>query len=780
MNMKKMYLYNYRFNSVFFKTFIILILSSIIPVLAANTIIFKQSASTFQRQICNTNLNMLGKTSETVDLVFKQLEQTIQQLAKDHNVVNFIINPDIKVNPNTKFASRNSKFINSLENIVSSNHYIHSIYIYSAYNDTILSSGGGAFELHNFTDTEWREAYDRLVKGTYQLGTREFPEISGRPHHGITLIKNLPYASSSKLGAIVVNISEDKLYQTIAGLDAKQPGEIYAMKDNGYVLSHKDKNELNADLSRYPYVKEILKKDKGFFIEKVEGEKILFTYATSSYNRWKYVYTIPLEALQSDATIVSRIIVITTLLYFLLALILAFFISRGIYHPIEKLMNLVLTSSIPRFNRKHAGIKNEYEFLGHAYTDVIDKNKNMENIVKDAKPIIKEKLFTNLIMGKNNILQEISEKLDLLNINFSLTNFIVIAMQIDGYNEFRSKFSEINRNAYKIKLVNTIEKIICSRYNGVCVEVELDKVAAVINFTKNVTLMQAKERSLEIGAKIKDEVEREFPFTVTLGIGRMYKDIINVKLSYNEAINALKYKLYQGKNEIITIDDIEVESEELYYYDSEKEKMLINNLKVGQKREIEILINELIQEILAHRSYSYTYVRQVFTRIIDSIVELIINMRLSVEEVFGSGYNLYEELSNKETIEDIKIWLSEICYTTICAINEVNVTKSQKNAEKILEYIDENLSHDISLNDIADWIGFSPAYVSKVVKENYGKSYTDYLNGSRIEKAKKLLKNTQLTAKEIGFRVGFNSIQTFMRSFKKYEGITPGQYRDKT
>ncbi|WP_198543899.1 helix-turn-helix domain-containing protein [Petroclostridium xylanilyticum] len=775
--MKKTYIYDYKFNSVFIKTFIMLILSSIIPVLVANTIIYKQSTTTIQRQICNTNMNMLGKTSETVDLILKQVDQTIQQLAKDRDIVNSIINPDIN------FTTRNSKIISNLKNISFTNDYIFSIYIYSAYNNTILSSSGDAYKLSDSTDKEWLEAYNNFFSETYQLETRKITDALGNQINCITLISNLPYASSSKLGAIVINIREDNLYRTIAGLNTKDEGEIYVINHDGYVLSHKDKSKLYTNLSHYPYTKKILKNDKGFFIEKVKGKQMLFTYVTSSYNGWKYIHTIPLEALQSDSTIVSKIIVIITLVYILLGLIISFLISKGIYHPIEKLMDLVLTSSKSSkymFNCENSGIKDEYEFLGYAYNDVIDKNKNMETIIQNAKPIIKEKLFTNLIMGKIDNPQEICEKLDFLNINFSLTNFIVVVMQIDGYSEFRNKFNEKDRNLYKIKLTNMVEKIISNRQKGICVEIESDKVAAIINFTDNTTLMQAKEELLVIAANIKDEVEKHFPFTITLGVGRMYKDIINIKLSYNEAVNALKYKLYQGKNEIIDIDDIEPQSKELYYYDSEKEKLLINNLKVGQQREVEILIDELFQEILDNRNVSYTYVQQVFIRIISSIVELIINLGMTVDEVFGSGYNLYEQLSGKETIEDIKIWLSEICHITVNTINKVNLTKSQKNAEKILEYVNENLSRDISINDIADWIGFSTAYVSKIFKENIGKNYIDYLNGSRIEKAKQLLKNTQLPVKEVGFRVGFNNIQTFMRTFKKYEGITPGQYRDKT
>ncbi|MDK2798715.1 MAG: two-component system, response regulator YesN [Clostridiales bacterium] len=769
--MKKRYISNYKFNSVFVKTFIILILSTIIPILAANAIIYKQSTSTFQRQICNTNMNMLEKTSETVDLIFKQADQTIQQLANDRSIINFIINPDINL------TTRNSKIIGDLKNLSRIDNHIHSIYIYSTYNDTILSSSGDAYKLIDFKDKEWLSAYNHFVLGTYQLETRKISDAPEGQLNCITLIRNLPYDSSSKLGAIVININEEKLYQTISGSGIKPEGEIYVINGHGDILSHKNKEKLYTNLSHYSYIQKVLQNHKGFFIEKVGRKRILFTYVTSSYNNWKYIYSIPLEALQDDSRIISRIIVIITLIYILLGLIISFLISKGIYHPIEELMNLVLTTSKNMFNFSH--VKNEYEFLGYAYNDVIDKNKNMEKTIDNIKPIMKEKLFTNLIMGKIDNAQEICEKLDFLNINFSLTNFIVIAVQIDGYSEFLNQYNEKDRNLYKIKLLNMIENIISDGQKGVCIEIESDKMAAIINFTDNITLVHAKEKSLAIAANIKDEVEKHFPFTITLGIGRMYKNIINIKLSYNEAVNALKYKLYQGKNKVIDIDDIELQPEELYYYDSEKEKLLINNIRVGQQKEVDVLIDELVQEILDSRTTSYTYIQQVFTRVISSIIELIINMGMTVDEVFGPECNLYETLSSKETIEDIKIWLSEICHTTICAINKVNLTKSQKNAEKILEYIDKNLNHDISINDIAEWIGFSPAYVSKVFKEHIGKNYIDYLNGSRIEKAKQLLKNTRLPVKEVGFRVGFNNIQTFMRTFKKYEGITPGQYRNK-
>ena len=77
-------------------------------------------------------------------------------------------------------------------------------------------------------------------------------------------------------------------------------------------------------------------------------------------------------------------------------------------------------------------------------------------------------------------------------------------------------------------------------------------------------------------------------------------------------------------------------------------------------------------------------------------------------------------------------------------------------------------------------MGYSSTYVSKIFKQTYGMSYIEYMNSKRIELSKQLLADTQLSVKEIGFRAGFNNMQTFFRVFKQCVGTTPSQYRGST
>lgn len=98
---------------------------------------------------------------------------------------------------------------------------------------------------------------------------------------------------------------------------------------------------------------------------------------------------------------------------------------------------------------------------------------------------------------------------------------------------------------------------------------------------------------------------------------------------------------------------------------------------------------------------------------------------------------------------------------------------------KIMEYIEENYSDgNLSVKSIADDFGLSFNYISKYFKEHTGEGLAKYIIYKRIEKAKDMLLNTNYSIKRIADQTGFYSDNVFIRTFKKVENITPGQYRE--
>jgi len=98
----------------------------------------------------------------------------------------------------------------------------------------------------------------------------------------------------------------------------------------------------------------------------------------------------------------------------------------------------------------------------------------------------------------------------------------------------------------------------------------------------------------------------------------------------------------------------------------------------------------------------------------------------------------------------------------------------------VLNYIENNLSRNISLEELADILHYHPNYFSNFFKSHIGKSPINYLNQLRINKAQQMLISSSFDIKEISDKVGFNSISYFSRYFKKEMGLSPSEYREQS
>jgi YesN/AraC family two-component response regulator len=96
-----------------------------------------------------------------------------------------------------------------------------------------------------------------------------------------------------------------------------------------------------------------------------------------------------------------------------------------------------------------------------------------------------------------------------------------------------------------------------------------------------------------------------------------------------------------------------------------------------------------------------------------------------------------------------------------------------------MEYINEHYSEKLKLLDVAEQIYVSQWHLSKLLNKHTGKNFSEILNGIRIEKAKELLKNPSYRICDIAEEVGFTDLTHFSRVFKKTEGISANEYRNK-
>lgn len=109
---------------------------------------------------------------------------------------------------------------------------------------------------------------------------------------------------------------------------------------------------------------------------------------------------------------------------------------------------------------------------------------------------------------------------------------------------------------------------------------------------------------------------------------------------------------------------------------------------------------------------------------------------------------------------------------------EQHKVKYGSSVDKVLQYIDEHFKENLSLNTLAENLFLNPGYISRMLKEQTGKNFTDIVNEKRIEQSIWLLENTNMYVYEIAVQTGYKNLKYFYRVFRKVTGKAPNDYRE--
>ncbi|SJZ36140.1 AraC-type DNA-binding protein [Pilibacter termitis] len=109
---------------------------------------------------------------------------------------------------------------------------------------------------------------------------------------------------------------------------------------------------------------------------------------------------------------------------------------------------------------------------------------------------------------------------------------------------------------------------------------------------------------------------------------------------------------------------------------------------------------------------------------------------------------------------------------------EFATTTTQERFEFLLDYLHRERKKNCTLEELSDISGLSKSYISMLFPKRTGYRFSEYCQRLKVEEASKQLKNTTLPIQDIAMEVGFYDVSYFSKIFKKYNGLTPKQYRN--
>lgn len=150
---------------------------------------------------------------------------------------------------------------------------------------------------------------------------------------------------------------------------------------------------------------------------------------------------------------------------------------------------------------------------------------------------------------------------------------------------------------------------------------------------------------------------------------------------------------------------------------------------------------------------------------------------------------IYDEYSGKSELSEIKIYLKLVSMFIDIYESRADVKRSQLGCttEKLDEYserfgtvqsyIEKNYMYDISLDKIASVAGYSKYHFSRIFRQYFGVSFSEYINRIRINAAQKLLLDPSVPITEVALNSGFTNIASFNRVFKEFKHCTPSEFK---
>jgi len=293
------------------------------------------------------------------------------------------------------------------------------------------------------------------------------------------------------------------------------------------------------------------------------------------------------------------------------------------------------------------------------------------------------------------------------------------------------------------------------------------------NVSNDKTLEEAKERVNSFpkadDEKIQSLAEMMQICAESLSSGSEdYHEILRRRAEQQEAIKKI----------IADLEKAYPENTEKPGYSLEKEKALLNTIRKGDPVETRKQLNELIAVMIFSYQDQFKYMQLRTTELVVMFSRIEVgpvkNGSLSLE-INNQCLKLIQEAKNTEELTDILHTVTDRILNNITSFRGIPHAAALRKAEN---FIMENYTRKISLKEIADMAGLSPPYFSTIFKEEMGENLSKYLNRLRVEKASRLLLETDMSLSEIAACCCFEDQSWFSKIFKAFTGISPGKYRN--
>lgn len=399
-----------------------------------------------------------------------------------------------------------------------------------------------------------------------------------------------------------------------------------------------------------------------------------------------------------------------------------------------------------------------------------NENQNIEilqHYYQESLPLMQNNFYATLIEGRIK-----EEEIDryLLNYQIPLQGPLYCCLVL------HTSLSQVSEDMNSLLLVTAVQKQAEEFFN--------EKWQAVyFSYLGETVMLVQLENESEL-TRLTDEcgrfckyVLRKIKAVVTIGVGQVCQRILDLDNSYTSARMAVSYRGIYGAAQVINIQEVAPQEMERFTISNDLALAeLLKKIHVGPQTAIEQTAKTYLDQLFEDTKNLGQYTVMI-SELIGTLYRFAVNNNACIEPLTGSIKELYQIVPELEPAA-LQTWLLDICFLLHEKMRTARSHTTKSLVLKAQDYVHHNYGDDkLSLAAVCQELGVSNTYFSSMFKKEAGMSFITYLTDYRLDKASRLLLETDEKSYLIGQKVGYSDPNYFSYVFKRRFGLSPVKYR---
>ncbi|GIP18265.1 putative HTH-type transcriptional regulator YtdP [Paenibacillus montaniterrae] len=753
-------------------------LLSTIPVIFIGIFAYVTASNEIQKNVNEGKMQLIMQINSNVEQKLTTVNHTMNQvlastvlkraMSQTLNAADFMLYDDLR---------------NEIRHMQSFDTRLEDVILLNQRHNWLIKNSG----LYELSEYEYAEQLSELIHvpehsswvltPSYLFYSEEFSRNTALCPYNITLVKQLPANSLDTYGLALATIPTCTLQEMVEqNIDSSSKVIIFDEQHN--ILVHTDQSLIGQKIDEAGIDLAALNEMSGQYNTQINQISSAVTYYKSSLTGWTYMSISSIEALTSESKKIGQYTLYICIGLIVLCFLFVWLGTKQFYSPVRRLLLQISGSDQQAEDQQLERSTNEFQLISERVHELFQSKSELEHQVKQHIHQVRTLFFMKAYQGQIKA-GEMRTQLQQFGYGKQLEQWHTMAgmtIQIDFHAASSHTIQDIDLLLFALH--NVVEEWIPAEQRLAPIILDQSVVVIIGSAEQEADVFHSMQYSLT--ESLQRQVQQLLNLQISIGISAPFYELGGIGSAYREGLDALKHRMILGAGIIIQYDQMNEHRHVLQLsYPQQLEHELLDAIKVAEEERAKELLTQLLHSVFQSDRSPHEF-QFPLTRLLNNLIISMQESGITLKQLKHQQGSLLEQLLKIQHKQEIERWFWKTVIQPLVVIyRDRQEEQYHKLSEKIIDLVQQYYDTDLTLEECAARLHYNANYLSSVFRKETSVSFSDYLTMYRFKMAKKWLAESDIAIKDIAAKLRYNNPQNFIRSFRKHEGMTPGQYRDR-